>query len=62
MFKNDLRVTIQAMDGNQKDKVIEMLNAGVRLIPKRIQNDQTFQDLLDSVPILNLKTNKLASG
>jgi hypothetical protein len=42
--------------------VIEMLNAGVRLIPIRIQNGQTFQDLMDSVPHLNLKTDKLTSG
>lgn len=62
MFKNDLRVTIQAMGGNQKEKVIEMLNAGVRLIPIRIQNGKTFQDLMDSVPHLNIKTDKLVSG
>ena len=62
MFKNDLKVTIQAMGGNQKEKIIEMLDAGVSLIPVSIQEGQTFQGLMDSVPPVDLKNNKLISG
>ncbi len=62
MFKNDLRVTIQAMGGNMKEKVIEMLDKGVLLIPVTIQNEQGMVGLMDSVPPVNLKTDKLISG
>jgi len=62
MFKTGLSVTIQAMGGNQKEKVIEMLDAGVPLIPVSIQEGQTFQGLMDSIPPVDLKNNKLISG
>lgn len=62
MFKTDLRVTIQAMGGNMKDKVIEMLDAGAMLIPVTIQNQQSFIGLMDSVPPVNLKTDPLIHG
>lgn len=62
MFKNDLSVTIQTMGGNQKEKVIEMLDNGVLLIPVSIQDGQIFQGLMDSVPPADLKSDKLISG
>ncbi len=62
MFRNDLRVTIQAMGGNMKDKVIEMLDKGIKLIPVSIQEGQVFMGLMDSVPPVDLKNPKLMSG
>jgi hypothetical protein len=62
MFKTDLRVTIQAMGGNNKQKVIEMLDKGVLLIPVSIQEGQVFQGLMDSVPPVDLKSDKLMTG
>jgi hypothetical protein len=62
MFKSDLKVTIQAMGGNMKEKVIEMLDKGVLLIPVSIQEGQVFQGLMDSVPPVDLKSGNLMSG
>ena len=62
MFRTDCRVTIQAMGGNQKEKVIHMLDAGVPLIPVSIQEGQTFVGLMDSMPPVDLKNDKLISG
>lgn len=62
MFKNDLNVAIQTMGGNQKEKVIEMIEAGVPLIPVSIQEGQIFQGLMDSIPPVDLKNDNLMSG
>ena len=62
MFKNDLRVTIQAMGGNMKEKVIEMLDKGVLLIPVTIQNEQSFIRLMDSIQPVNLKAEGMIEG
>lgn len=59
MFATDIRVTIQAMGGNQKKTVIEMLDAGVPLIPVTIQNDTAFIRLLDSQQPVDLKNPEL---
>lgn len=62
MFQNDFSVAIQTMGGNNKEKVIEMLDKGVLLIPVSIQEGQIFQGLMDSVPAVDLKNDKLMSG
>lgn len=61
-FKTDIRVTIHALGGNQKDKVIEMLDEGAPLIPISIQDGQVFTGLMDSVPPVDLKNDNLMSG
>ncbi len=61
-FENDIRVTIQAMGGNQKEKVIEMMAEGAPLIPVSIQEGQEFQGLMDSASPVDLKNDKLMSG
>jgi hypothetical protein len=62
MFKSDLRVTIQAMGGNNKQKVIEMLDKGVPLIPVTIQNEKSFIRLMDSIQPVNLKAEGMIDG
>lgn len=61
-FKDEIRVDIQALGGNQKNRVIEMIDEGAPLIPVSIQGNQVFVGLMDSVPPVNLKTNDLISG
>jgi hypothetical protein len=61
-FKTDIRVDIQAMGGNMKDKVIEMLENGADLIPVSIQDGQIFMGLMDSVPPVDLKNENLMDG
>ncbi|MBN1821669.1 MAG: DUF2961 domain-containing protein [Prolixibacteraceae bacterium] len=61
-FKTDIKVNIQAMGGNQKEVVIDMLEKGIPLIPVSVQGGQTFIGLMDSVPPVNLKTAELISG
>jgi len=62
MFKTDLRVDIQAMGGNMKEKVIEMLDKGVPLIPVTIQNEKSFIRLMDSIQPVNLKAEGMIDG
>jgi hypothetical protein len=62
MFKNDLRVTIQVMGGNDKDKVIEMLEKGVSLIPVTIDSDEGFIRLMDSIQPVDLKAYDKVKG
>lgn len=62
MFKTDLRITIQAMGGNMKEKVIEMLDKGVQLIPVTIQNEKSFIRLMDSIQPVNLKAEGTIEG
>lgn len=62
MFKSDLRVTIQAMGGNNKQKVIEMLDKGAPLIPVTIQNEKSFIRLMDSIQPVNLKAEGMIDG
>lgn len=61
-FKTDIRVDIQAMGGNMKHKVIEMLENGADLIPVSIQDGQIFMGLMDSVPPVDLKNDNLMGG
>ena len=61
-FKTDIRVTIQTLGGNQKNVVIEMIDAGAPLIPVSVQDGQTFVGLMDSVPSADLKTADIISG
>jgi hypothetical protein len=61
-FKTDIRVDIQAMGGNMKDKVIEMMENGADLIPVSIQDGQVFMGLMDSVPPVDLKNDNLMDG
>ena len=62
MFITDLRVDIQAMGGNMKDKVIEMLDKGISLIPVTIQNEKSFIRLMDSIQPVDLKAEGLIDG
>jgi hypothetical protein len=62
MFKTDLRVDIQAMGGNMKEKVIELLDKGVPLIPVTIQNEKSFIRLMDSIQPVNLKAEGMIEG
>jgi hypothetical protein len=62
MFKTDLRVDIQAMGGNMKEKVIELLDKGVLLIPVTIQNEKSFIRLMDSIQPVNLKAEGMIDG
>jgi hypothetical protein len=62
MFASDIRVTIQAMGGNMKKTVIEMLEAGAPLIPVTVQNDTAFIRLLDSPQPVDLKNPELIDG
>jgi hypothetical protein len=61
-FMSDIRVEIQAMGGNMKNKVIEFLDNGAPLIPLSIQEGQTFMGLMDSVPPVDLKNDDLMDG
>lgn len=62
MFKTDIKVDIQAMGGNMKEKVIEMLDKGVPLIPVTIQNEKSFIRLMDSIQPVNLKAEGMIDG
>jgi hypothetical protein len=62
MFKTDLRVDIQAMGGNMKEKVIELLDKGVPLIPVTIQNEKSFIRLMDSIQPVILKAEGMIEG
>jgi hypothetical protein len=61
-FENDIRVTIQAMGGNQKEKVIEMMDEGAPMIPVTIQNAFSFVRLLDFEEPADLKNDDLIDG
>ena len=61
-FKNEIKVDIQAMGGNQKEKVIEFIKAGIPLIPVSIQQGSNFKGLMDSVPAVDLVNDELMSG
>lgn len=61
-FKNDIRVTIHAMGGNSKEKVIEMLDQKVPLIPVTIQDEKTFVRLMDMEQPVDLKSEMLIDG
>ncbi|MDX1285692.1 MAG: DUF2961 domain-containing protein, partial [Draconibacterium sp.] len=61
-FKNEIRVDIQAMGGNQKEKVIEFIKAGIPLIPVSVQQGSNFKGLMDSVPAVDLVNDEIMSG
>jgi len=61
-FENDIRVTIQAMGGNQKEKVIEMMDEEAPMIPVTIQNASSFVRLLDFEEPADLKNDDLIDG
>jgi len=61
-FKKDIKVTIHAMGGNQKQKVIELLDEGIPLIPVTIQNEDTFIRLMDMEQPVDLKNENLIDG
>jgi hypothetical protein len=62
MFSTDIRVTIQAMGGNTKPVVIEMLKNGVPLIPVTVQDQNTFIRLMDMDQPVNLESPDLIDG
>jgi len=62
MFRSDIRVTIQAMGGNMKPAVIEMLEKGAPLIPVTIQNKGNFLRLMDMNQPVDLKDPSLIDG
>ncbi len=61
-FKSDIRIEIQAMGGNMKDKVIEMIDNRARLIPVSIQEGQVFVGLMDADPPIDLKHQNVMNG
>ena len=61
-FKSDLRVTIQQMGGAMKDRVIEMLNNQVSLIPVTIQNDDGMDHIYFPDSMVNLQDERLRDG
>lgn len=61
-FNREIRVDIQAMGGNMKEKVIEFIDNGAPLIPVTIQEGQEFMGLMDSVPPVDLKREDLMNG
>jgi len=61
-FKKEIRVDIQAMGGNQKEKVIEFIQSGVPLIPVSVQDAQVFKGLMAVEPPVNLVTDEIMSG
>jgi hypothetical protein len=61
-FNHEIRVNIQAMGGNQKEKVIEFINSGVPLIPVSVQQGSVFKGLMDSVPPVNLTEDEMMAG
>ncbi len=61
-FKNEIKVDIQAMGGNQKEKVIEFIKAGIPLIPVSVQQGSVFKGLMDSVPPVDLINDEIMSG
>ena len=61
-FDSDIRVTIQSLGGNMKDKVIEMMNEGSPLVPVSVQDGQVFIGLMDSVPPVDLENEELIMG
>lgn len=62
MFATDIRVSIQAMGGNMKPVVIEMLEKGVPLIPVTVQNQNSFVRLMDMEQPVDLKNPELIDG
>jgi hypothetical protein len=62
MFATDIRVSIQAMGGNMKPVVIEMLEKGVPLIPVTVQDQNTFVRLMDMEQPVDLKSSDLIDG
>jgi hypothetical protein len=61
-FNREFRADIQAMGGNMKNKVIELLDNGAPLIPVTIQEGQVFMGLMDSVPPVDLRRDDLMNG
>ena len=61
-FRKEIRVDIQAMGGNQKEKVIEFIQSGIPLIPVSVQDAQVFKGLMEAEPPVNLVTDEIMSG
>lgn len=61
-FETGIQVNIQAMGGNQKEKVIEMMDEGAPMIPVTIQNESSFLRLLDFEEAADLKNDDLIDG
>ena len=61
-FNREIRVDIQAMGGNMKDKVIEMQEHGAPMIPVTIQEGQVFMGLMDSVQPVDLTRADIMNG
>jgi len=61
-FKNEILFEIQAMGGNQMEKVVEFIKNGVPLIPVSVQQGSNFKGLMDSIPSVDLANDKIMSG
>lgn len=61
-FNREFRADIQAMGGNMKEKVIEMMDAGAKMIPVSVQDGQVFMGLMDSVQPVDLKNDDVMNG
>ena len=61
-FKNEIKVDIQAMGGNQKEKIVEFIKSDVPLIPVSVQQGSNFKGLMDSVPAVDLVNDEIMRG
>lgn len=61
-FKNDIKVTIQQIGGNTKEKVIELQKKGVPLLPVTIHEVPKMHHLYDPEKSLDLTNKQLPEG
>ncbi len=61
-FNDGCKVTIQQMGGEIKQKVIELIDKGAKLIPVTISKKGKFTKLLEMDPVPDLKDEKLHEG
>lgn len=61
-FHKECKVTIQQMGGAVKEKVIELIDEGTKLIPVTISKTGQFTKLLEMEPVPDLKDESLHKG
>ena len=61
-FERDCRVVLPQIGGNAKEKVIEMVKAGIHIKPISVHNAPVFVKLLDMDPVPDLSDPKLPNG
>ncbi len=61
-FENDCRVVLPQIGGNSKEKVIEMVKAGIPMKPISVHNAPVFVKLLEMEPVPGLSDPELPDG